>query len=124
MSEPGKFFGKIFDPAQNVSTGFVPKDLALKELPATLQSLISATDSIDEWIQFNRWRERMSEEGFATVVGELINRDYSPNDAVDAVCAKLYQQLFDHFVSNLPHIGDFDGVRHEQIRDKYRALDE
>lgn len=124
MSEPGKFFGKIFDPAQNVSTGFVPKDLALKELPATLQSLISATDSIDEWIQFNRWREQMSEEGFGAIVDELINRDYSPNEAVDAVCAKLYQQLFDHFVSNLPHLGDFDGVRHEQIRDKYRALDE
>lgn len=124
MNEPGKFFGRVFDPDQNVSSGFVPKELALKEWPAVLQGLISATDSIDEWIRFNRWREQMAEEGFANVVDELINRDYSPNDAVDAVCAKLYQQLFDHFVSNLPHIGDFDSIRHEQIRDKYRALDE
>lgn len=124
MSEPGKFFGKLFDPSQNVSTGFVPKDLALLNLPATLQNLISSTESIDEWIQFNRWREQLSEAGFATLVEELIDRKYSPSEAVDAVSAKLYQQLFDHFVLDLPHIGDFDGVRHEQIRDQYRALDE
>ncbi len=66
----------------------------------------------------------MSEQGFASLVDELINRDYSPNELSDAVCAKLYQQLFDHFVLKLAHLGDFDGVRHEQIRDKYRALDE
>ncbi len=51
MSEPGKFFGKIFDPAQNVSTGFVPKDLALKELPATykvsFRQLIRSTNGFN-----------------------------------------------------------------------------
>lgn len=124
MSASGKFFGKLFDPSQNVSSGFVPKDLALHELPKILRELVSGTESIDEWILFNRWREQMSEAGFAIIIEELINREYATDEAVDAVTAKLYQQLFDHFVTNLPHIGDFDGVRHEQIRDKYRALDE
>ncbi len=124
MSESWVFLEKIFDPTECVSTGFVPKDLTLREFPAIFKSLILATDSIDEWIQFNRWRDLMSETGLAAVVDELINGDYSPNEVVDAVCAKLYQQLFDHFVPRLRHIGDFDGVRHEQIREQYRALDE
>lgn len=124
MSASGKFFGKLFDPTLNVSSGFVPEDLAFRELPTILRNLISGTESIDEWILFNRWREQMSEAGFANIVEELINREYAPNEAVDAVTSKLYQQLFDHFATNLPRIRDFDGVRHEQIRDKYRALDE
>ena len=124
LNSVGKFYGKLFDPSQPLSNGVVPKDLALRDLPNILRNLITATESIDEWIQFNRWREQMSEAGFAAVVEELIKREYTPDKSVDAVCAKIYQQLFDHFVANLPHIGDFDGVRHEQIRDKYRALDE
>jgi len=124
MSAPSKFFAKLFDPSQSVSAGFVPKDLSFRELPTILMKLVAESESVDDWILFNRWREQMAEAGFATVVEELINHKYSPDDAVDAVCAKLYQQLFDYFVTSLPHIGDFDGVRHEQIRDKYRSLDE
>jgi very-short-patch-repair endonuclease len=124
MTGPMELFKRIFTPAQNVFTGFVPIDLKVDELPSVLEPLISATDSIDEWIRFNRWREQMSEEGFEAVTAELINQEYPPDVAVDVVCAKLYQQLFDHFVSALPQIGEFDGSRHEKIRDKYRALDE
>ncbi|MBL8888653.1 MAG: DUF4011 domain-containing protein [Planctomycetaceae bacterium] len=124
MSEPLELFEKVFASAQGKFTGFVPKDLKLDEVPSVLEPLISATDSIDEWIRFNRWREQMSEEGFGIVTKELINQEYPPNDAVDVVCAKLYQQLFDHFVSVLPQIGDFDGIRHEKILGKYRLLDE
>jgi very-short-patch-repair endonuclease len=124
MREPGKFFGKIFDPAQNVSSGFVTQDLAFQDFSEKLQHLMNLTDSIDEWIQFNRWREQMSQAGLSSIVAELIHQVYSANDAADAVCAKLYQQLFDHYSENLPYIRDFDGIRHEQIRDQYRALDE
>lgn len=124
MSEPGKFFGTLFNPTQSVSWGFVPKDLLLRELPTTLRQLLEQIDSIDDWIRFNRWREQMKDAGLGIVVDELIQAMYSPAEAEDAVCAKLYQQLFDHFTITLPQICDFDGVRHEQIREKYRQLDE
>lgn len=124
MNEPGRFFGRLFNPAENVSVGFVPKDLAIRELPTILRKLVQDVDAIDEWVSFNRWRQQLGQEGFAVVVEELIAGKYQPSEAVDVVCAKLYQQLFDHFVEHLPLIGDFDSVRHEQIRSKYRQLDE
>ncbi len=66
----------------------------------------------------------MYDEGFATVIDELINRIYPPHEAVDVVCARLYEQLLDHYFSAMPQLRDFDGVRHGQIQERYRTLDE
>jgi very-short-patch-repair endonuclease len=124
IAGPARFLAKLFDLDQIVSTGFAIKDLSLKELSESLQRFIDTTDLIDEWLQFNRWREQMHEEGFSAVVEELKAHKYAPSEAVDVVCAKFYQQLFDYLLSYLPSISNFDGVRHEQVREQYRLLDE
>ena len=124
IDDPVKFLRSLFDESEYVSTGFVFKDLSLEQLPTVLRNLASVVDSVDAWILFNRWRGQLNDAGLSVVVDELIQREYLPTEAVDAACAKLYQQLFDHFISKLPCIADFDSMRHEQIRDKYRQLDE
>ena len=123
MSDPISFLHTIFDQSENVSSGFVLKELSLERLANVLRELVLAVDLIDEWIPFNRWRGRLGEMGLAVVMKELLRQDYQPHEAVDAVCAKLYQQLFDHFMTSLPCIADFDSLRHEQIREKYCQLD-
>ena len=124
MDVPVTFLRSLFDEAEEVSEGFVLSELPLDELSAVLRDLIMSVESIDEWILFNRWRQQLIEKGLSVVVDELIKKDYLPQDAVDAVSAKLYQQLFDHVVTRLPCIADFDSLHHEQVREKYRHLDE
>ena len=118
------FFATCFDVKVDVSTGFVPETIAIKDLPLMLLKLIGEIDLVDEWLSFKRWRTELKRCHLYHCLEELLSNQYSPEEAVDAVCARFYQQLFDHFISHLPNIGDFDGVHHEQIRDKYRALDE
>jgi very-short-patch-repair endonuclease len=122
--ESWDFFATCFDVKEDVSTGFVPETIAIKDLPVMLHKLIGEIDLVDEWLSFKRWRTELKRCHLYRCLEELLSNQYSPEEAVDAVCARFYQQLFDHSISNLPYIGDFDGVRHEQIRDKYRALDE
>lgn len=118
------FWEKIFPPNQEVSFGFVRNEIAIKDLSTILESLLSSIDLIDEWILFNQWREQMVHLGFETVIDELIKGKYAASEAVDAVCGKFYQQLFDELTERLPQIGTFNGDQHEQIRGKYRELDE
>jgi very-short-patch-repair endonuclease len=121
---PLEFFRTLFDDSEKISPGFIFKDLSLEALPRFFKDLVSSVDSIDEWIQFNRWRQQLSEAGLSVVLDELIRRVYLPHEAVDAVCAKLYQKLFDCYIAGLPSIANFNSLDHEQIRQDFCQLDE
>lgn len=119
-----KFLCDLFEPNKDVSFGFTPSKLTFSEILFFLPRLRTYVNCLDEWIPFNRWNKRMADEGFSVVVQELIDSTYTPEMAIDAVCAKLYQSLYDHFMETHTLIDDFDGTRHEAVQEKYRQLDE
>jgi superfamily I DNA and/or RNA helicase len=123
-NDSSKFLCDLFEPNMDVSFGFTPSKLTLQEIHEFLPRLRSSVDSLDEWIPFSRWRKKMVDEGFSVIVQELICSTYTPEMAMDAFCAKLYQGLYDHFIEKHTLIDDFDGARHEVVQEKYRQLDE
>ena len=81
-------------------------------------------DSLDEWLKFSRWRRDMRDAGFGPIVDELLARSYEVHQVVDIVSARFYKNLFDHLADSDRSLGEFDFEQHEQVRERFRQLDE
>jgi hypothetical protein len=80
--------------------------------------------SLDEWLKFSRWCRDMQEQGFAGVVEELLTGKYEPEDAESVVTARFFRQVFDELAEDDRSLGEFDLDAHEQLRERFRKLDE
>ncbi len=119
-----KFLRSVFSFQAETGHGLAIPNMPLGLLSGFLRGLCSAMGSLDEWLKFSRWQRDMEEHGFGGIVEELLTSCYSPEDAKNVVAARFFRQVFDHFASEDRLLGEFDLDSHEQLRDRFRKLDE
>ena len=121
--ESWKFLQTVFDTKAELSTGQTLAMTTYGQLSEFLSRLSNEVQSLDDWLKFCRWQRDMSTEGLDVVVEELLAGKYSSKDAVDAVSARFYRDLFDHLISQDSDLAEFDIDGYERLREKFRELD-
>ena len=119
-----EFLKTVFDLKADVSTGIKFLDSPVGILATHLLGLKSEIQSLDDWLKFSRWRRDMKDAGFASVIDELLAKEFEPQEVVDVVAVHFYRQLFDHYAHGEQLLGEFDMVEHERIRERFRELDQ
>jgi very-short-patch-repair endonuclease len=118
------FLQSVFWFEEETGHGLSIPNMPLELLSQYLQGLCSEMGSLDEWLKFSRWRRNMAEQGFAGVVEELLDARYSPQEAKSVIAARFFRLVFDQFAQEDRLIGEFDLEAHEQLRERFRRLDE
>lgn len=118
------FLESVFSFEEEAGHGLTIPNMPLELLSQYLQGLCSEMGSLDEWLKFSRWRRNMQEQGFAGVVDELLDARYSPQEAKSVIAARFFRLVFDQFAQEDTLIGEFDLEAHEQLRERFRRLDE
>jgi len=118
------FLQSVFSFQEDTGHGLSIPSMPLGLLSQYLQGLCSEMGSLDEWLKFARWRRHMAEQGFAAVVDELLEDRYPADEAKSVVAARFFRLVFDQFANEDRLIGDFDLDAHEQLRERFRRLDE
>lgn len=119
-----KFLRSVFTLQAETCQGVAIPRMPVGMLSRFLRGLCTSLGSLDEWLKFSRWQRDMSEQGFRGVVDELLRGLYEPEEARSVIAARFYRLIFDQIAGEDRILGEFDLDVHEQVRERFRRLDE
>ncbi|WP_153555575.1 DUF4011 domain-containing protein [Roseimaritima sediminicola] len=119
-----EFLETLFDFDESLVGETSISKLSLDQLAQCCNRWIDQTESLDRWIAFAAWRKDVDAAGMATLIKELTERRFEPDQASDVVAMQVYRELFDELAETDREFGEFDIDQHDRVRDRFQQLDQ
>ena len=99
------------------------RTVSLTELRSRLQAWRDDPEAVTKWIAyFTRWR-RLEDHGMGPLAERLDQGVISAMESLDRFQMAYFEDLMREAFRRHPELASFDGVSHEQLLKKFRALD-
>ena len=98
-------------------------DLFVSALLKVVQRAVLDRNLLIPWFQYLIRRKEASELALTEFVEILENRHIKPDELTDAYAYCTYSTITREAFRNIPELGRFTGLKHNQIRDEFKRLD-
>jgi hypothetical protein len=122
LEETRKLFGQLtFD-----SGALGVADLraaSLSALKSRLEVCSATTESLTKWITYHHRLKKVAAAGLDDLARQLDAGMIEAKDAPDKFRLAYYVELMRAAFQTYPELGEFNGVSHEQVLNRFRELD-
>ena len=116
-----------FDLSQSVGVNIQDKNLSLlifsEALITYLEQAKDSSDDLVSWSMYVSRRKEAQEFGLKTFVNLLEDKQVKPIELPDSYGYCVHSTIIREAFKNIPELGRFSGLKHNQIRDEFKRLD-